>query len=145
MVLAKKISVILGLSLILGGTWLVTPQPVKADESLFNRQTLLQEAAAPAYGNKPTKDIRVTILRLVNVILTFLAIITVALLLVSGFQYMTSQGNKDAIDKATKRITSLVIGLLIILASWGITYYILNVLICTTTVTNGDCSAQILW
>lgn len=144
MVLAKKTSVLFGLILFLGG-FLWVAQPVKADESLFNRQTLLQEAAAPAYGNKPATDIKVIILKLVNTILTFLGIIVIALLIASGFQYMTSQGNKDVIDKAVGRIKSLVIGLIIILAAWGITYYLLGTLVCVTTYTGVDCTVQTLW
>lgn len=118
--------------------------PVLADNSLLNQQTLLQEVGGQAYNTKKPQDARETILEIVNVILGFLALIAVILLVVSGFQYMTSGGNNDKMNKALGNIKGLAIGLVIILAAWGITYYLLSVLVCVTT-TNGAVECQNFW
>lgn len=118
--------------------------PVLADNSLLNQQTLLQEVGGQAYNTKKPQDARETILEIVNVILGFLALIAVILLVVSGFQYMTSGGNNDKMNKALGNIKGLAIGLVIVLAAWGITYYLLSVLVCVTT-TNGAVECQNFW
>lgn len=118
--------------------------PVLADNSLLNQQTLLQEVGGQAYNTKKPQDAKKTILEIVNVILGFLALIAVILLVVSGFQYMISGGNKDKMSKALGNIKSLAVGLVIVLAAWGIAYYILNVLVCVTT-TNGAVECKNFW
>lgn len=117
-------------------------KPVLADSTLLQRQALLQESAASSYGSNP-KDVKVIALKILQTILGFIAIIMVALLIVAGFQYMTSAGNEAKLKEVMGKIQALVIGLLIILASWGITFYLIKWLICSTTITNGSCAS--LW
>lgn len=136
--LSKKIG-IWGLGMIMIGAS-VFSVPALANNSLLNQQTLLQEVGGQAYNTKKPQDARVTILELVNLILGLLALIAVILLIISGVQYMTSGGNKDKTSKALGNIKNLAIGLLIVLAAWGITYYLLSTLICVTTTAGAvDC------
>ncbi len=44
-----------------------------------------------------------------------------------GIEYMTSGGDKTKIDDAQKKITSSVIGIAILVASYAITFFIENV------------------
>lgn len=60
----------------------------------------------------------------INIALSFLGLIFLSLILVSGFQWMTSNGNEEVISKAKKRLINSVIGLIVILAAYGITYFI---------------------
>lgn len=115
--------------------------PVRADETLVNSQLLLKDATAGNYGNNP-KDVRVIILRIIKTLLQFLAFVVVILIIFVGFQYMTSGGNEAKTKEAIGHFKALVIGLIIILASWGITRYVLNVLICTTT---ADTECRGIW
>ncbi|MFC1639110.1 pilin, partial [Patescibacteria group bacterium] len=73
-----------------------------------------------------TTDIRVTIIRVVNALFGLLGIIVVILILYGGFIYMTSQGDPAKIDTAKKIITNAVIGLVIILAAYAITAFIIQ-------------------
>jgi hypothetical protein len=114
-------------------------KPVSADSSLFNSQTLLQESTAANYGNSP-KDVKIIALRILKTILTFIAILMVALLIFAGFKYMTSGGNEAAMKEAMGQIKALVIGLLVILASWGVTTYVLKWIVCSTTYNNSGSS-----
>lgn len=120
-----------------------TISPALADDSLINNQLLLQESASASYGQKP-QDIKVVALNIVKTALTFIAIIMVALLLAAGFQYMTSNGNEAKMKEAMSKIQALFVGLLIILASWGIVSFMLKWLVCSTTTTNGSSCAS-LW
>ncbi|MCB9802462.1 Ig-like domain-containing protein [Candidatus Nomurabacteria bacterium] len=73
-----------------------------------------------------TRDIRETIALIINVILGFLGILATLIIIYAGWTWMTSQGEADKIEKAKKTIVSAVIGLVIILASYGIARFILK-------------------
>jgi Type IV secretion system pilin len=143
MLLAKKylLSFLFIVSLgILQFNMLPLISPAKADSTLINQQSLLQESTAGNYGNNP-KDVKVIVLQILKTLLAFIAIVMVVLLIVAGFQYMTSAGNEAKLKEAMGRIQALVVGLVIILASWGITNYLIKWLVCSTTATSGNCAS----
>lgn len=71
-------------------------------------------------------DPRVVAANIVRVALGFLAIIVVILIIYAGFVWMTSEGDEAKITQAKKIIKNAVIGLIIILASFGITTFLIN-------------------
>ncbi|MFA4999952.1 MAG: IPT/TIG domain-containing protein [Patescibacteria group bacterium] len=64
--------------------------------------------------------------RIINIALGFLGIIAVGFVIYGGFIWMTSGGEEEKVEKAKKILKSGVIGLVIILASWGIATFILT-------------------
>lgn len=62
--------------------------------------------------------------RSIQVILGFLGIIFLGLTLISGFNWMTAAGNEEKIKKAQGTLKAAIIGLLIVLAAYTITYFI---------------------
>lgn len=80
-------------------------------------------------GNKDPRDMAVSI---IQVILGFLAIIVVIIILLGGFKWMTAGGNEDKVAEAKKLITAGVIGLVIILAAWGIARFVVTVILNAT-------------
>lgn len=102
--------------------------PVSAQNSLFESQTGLSEIGAQAYGNSNAVDIRITIGKIINIALAFLATIMVLLVIVAGFQYMLAGGNEETTKKAISLIKNAIIGLLIIIVSWAISRFVLVVL-----------------
>ncbi len=77
-------------------------------------------------------DPRKIVARIINVAMMFLGIIAVGIIIFAGFKWMSSQGNEEQIESAKKILKAGVIGLVIILASWGIAAFILNRLINAT-------------
>jgi len=75
------------------------------------------------------QDPRVTIAKIIRVILGFLGIMAVSLVLYGGFLWMTSEGNEAKIEDAKKVLKNAAIGLAIILASFGIVTFIINALL----------------
>ena len=65
---------------------------------------------------------------IIQTILSLLAIIFLALTIFSGFQWMTAAGNEAKVEKAQDTIKAAVIGLVVILAAYAITYFIFNYL-----------------
>ena len=72
------------------------------------------------------QDIRVTIAKIIRIILGFLGIIAIGLIMYAGFLWMTSQGNEEKIEQAKLIMRNGAIGLAIILASFGIVTFILS-------------------
>jgi uncharacterized membrane protein YidH (DUF202 family) len=94
-------------------------------------------AAAPAFAQVNT-SISVTgfgtespetiVLNLVNWVLGILALVAVVLILIGGFRWMTAAGNEEKVDSAKKLLMAAVIGLVIVMAAWGIALYAVGVL-----------------
>ena len=80
-------------------------------------------------GNRDPREIAASVIR---VILGFLGIIAVIIILLGGFKWMTAGGNEDKVGEAKKLIIAGVIGLIIILASWGIATFVINALVSAT-------------
>lgn len=79
------------------------------------------------------QDIRDIIVGVIRVLLGFLGIIFVGLALYSGFTWMTAGGDEAKIKEAQKRIQAAVIGLVIILSTWGVTMFVFNSIIKAAT------------
>ncbi len=62
--------------------------------------------------------------RIINFVIGFLGLAAVVIILVGGFKWMTSMGNQDTVKKAKNLIIAGVIGLIIILAAWGLTRFV---------------------
>ncbi len=98
-----------------------------ADEDLRDEQVGLEIIGSDAFGiTGEPQDIRISIVKTINVALTFLGVIFIVLILLSGYQWMTSGGNDEQVSKAKKNITNAVAGLVIIMFSWGVSYWILR-------------------
>lgn len=81
--------------------------------------------------NIPTaakSDPRAIISNLIGLVSGFLGIIAVVLILVSGFQWMTAGGDEEVVKKAQQRLVQGVIGLILILSTWSVAYYVVNTL-----------------
>jgi hypothetical protein len=88
-----------------------------------NQQTNIENGLG--LGNE---DPRVIAASVVNIMLGFLGIIAVLIILFGGFKWMTAGGNEDAIDQAKKMMTAGVIGLVIVLAAFGLAQFVINAL-----------------
>ena len=77
-------------------------------------------------------DPRIVIARVIQIALGFLGIIAVLLIIYAGFLYMTSEGRADQTDQAKQILKNATIGLVIILASFGIASWIMSLLLSST-------------
>ncbi len=76
----------------------------------------------------PQNDLKVAIVRIVQILLGFLGIIAVIMILYGGFVWMTSGGDPAKIEKAKKILINTVIGIIIILSAYIITAFIIMAL-----------------
>lgn len=109
---------------------LIPSTPVLAQSSLLDGQTGMPEVET-VFGEP--EDIRLTVAKIINIVLSVLAAIFVILIVVSGFKYMTAAGNEEKVKDSMKQIQQAVIGLIIILIAWSITRFIIIRLLAATS------------
>jgi len=85
------------------------------------------------YTNLGEQDVRVTVGRVISVALGLLGIIAVVLVIYAGFKWMTAMGNEENAASARKILAAAVIGLVIILAAYSITRFVISNLFEATT------------
>lgn len=117
---------ILALNLLAVPTLAFSVSPVKAANNLnlwgenYNATNFQQETGM---GQRDPRDI---VARIIRIILGFLGIIAIIIILLGGFKWMTAAGNEDKVTEARKLIVSGIIGLVIIMAAFGIAQFVIN-------------------
>ena len=117
-------------------TLICAPMAVSAQGLTPDSFGISQPAAA---GFRGSTDIRITIAYIVKVILSFLGTVLFLIFLWAGFLWMTAGGNEEKVGQAKSWITGAVIGLIIILAAYGLTTFVITQLVNATngTATGG--------
>lgn len=83
-----------------------------------------------------------TIGEVIKGVLSFAGVIFLLLMVYSGYLWMTARGNDTQIDKAQDIIRSSIIGLIIVIGSYGITNFVVNAIINRTTSGGAPSSSQ---
>lgn len=108
------------------------PAVALAQVSPFEKAaTLVGEVGTNAGLGQP-KELTVILGQIINVVLGFLGILLLGYLLYAGFLWMTAGGVKDNVDKAKGMIKNAIIGLVIIVAAFSISNFVLTSLIKVT-------------
>jgi hypothetical protein len=94
--------------------------------------------AASGTGLDTSRNIPQIIALVVNALLALLATIFIILIILGGFRWMTSAGNASKIDAAKQTITNAVIGLVIVMAAYAISKFILGALVDSTNGGGGE-------
>jgi len=94
------------------------------------------ETVGEASGLAKT-SLPILIARIIRTILGVLGLITVVLVIYAGYLYLTAHGEEEPVKKAKKILKNAAIGLAIILASFGITTFILNALLSAAGIGGG--------
>lgn len=73
-----------------------------------------------------TTTIAVVVSDIIKILLSFLGVLFIVLIVYAGFMWMTSAGSEDKITKAKAIMVAAIIGLVIVLAAYAITYYVVD-------------------
>ncbi|MBU0619972.1 MAG: pilin [Patescibacteria group bacterium] len=101
-----------------------------ATSTIWDQQEVLKEignSAFDASAGEPA-TIGTVIAKVIKIALGLLGVIFVVLLVISGFKYMTAGGNEEQITKSLDTIKHAVIGLIIVIMSYAITYFVFKTL-----------------
>ena len=100
-----------------------------ATDSIFNQTNSgFEDLGSAAYGTAvqvSETTFSVALLEALNFLLTFLAIVFFALLMYSGYLWMTARGHEEQVEKSKKITREVIIGLLLIITARIITEFIL--------------------
>ncbi|MFZ2804678.1 MAG: pilin [Patescibacteria group bacterium] len=99
----------------------------------FTQAVNLANGTANAAGITGQQDLPTIIGRIINIALGFLGIVFLVLLLYAGFEWMTAQGDEAKVKKARSMITQAIIGLIIIVAAFAISNFVLSSLVNVTS------------
>lgn len=116
----KKI--ISSLSLFLFGLILSLPEKIWA-AGLGDANNNLS-ALAPKIGVDQTQTIGTIVGNIIAAVLSLVGVIFLALMVYAGYLWMTAAGESAQIDKAKKIITASIVGLVITLSAYAITFFI---------------------
>lgn len=134
MPIKKKRLIALFLLLLIGAA-MAFLSPVAA-EDLWDRQTGLGDNGniGDSFGDsgEPT-DFRLVIANLVKVVLGFIGVIFLVLIIIAGYNWMTAGGNEDKVKTAKSQMANAVIGLIIVLLAFSITYFVSDALVEATS------------
>ena len=102
--------------------------PAQANTKFWESQEGMEgsESIGSKFGAADGKpiDVRVVVGRLIRIFLEFLGIVFLVLIIVAGFKWMTSQGNEETVKNAKSQLQAAAIGLIIILISYSVVYFI---------------------
>ena len=77
-------------------------------------------------GYEETNTFNSMIGKIIVTALSLLGIIFLILLIYAGYLWMTAAGNEQQVSKAQSMITTAIIGLVIVLSAYSISYFVLS-------------------
>ena len=81
-------------------------------------------------GNIETdRDLAGIIVLVINTVLGLLGVIFLVLIIYAGFLWMTAGGNEDQVGKAKGLLINAIIGVIIIVAAYAISYFVLDAIL----------------
>lgn len=81
-------------------------------------------ATVATQANFGKVSLEVVISKIVQIVLGVLGVIFLVLIIISGFRWMTAAGNEEQIKAAKSTLTNALIGLILVLAAYSLTYFI---------------------
>lgn len=67
------------------------------------------------------------IITAINFFVLFSAVIAVIMLIVAGYTFITSAGDADKVDKASKTLTAAIVGMVVVFVAKILVQYILSI------------------
>ncbi|MDO9399502.1 MAG: hypothetical protein Q7T79_02350 [bacterium] len=77
------------------------------------------------YNTAKTVSLLAVITTVINVVLSLLGVIFLILIIFAGFNWMTAAGEEEKITKAKSTITAAIIGLIVVLSAYAISYFVI--------------------
>ena len=108
------------------GTLPVLLLPLSVSAALSDNTTYLGQVQSGGAATAGQAELPKLIGQLISVILGILGIILVVYIVQAGIMYMTAGGDTDKVKKAKTMITQAVIGMIIIVAAYSISSFVIT-------------------
>jgi hypothetical protein len=116
----KKISAIFGLLLF----FVFTGQQTALAYNFVGDSGLDTTATGAGYKTSNVQTPEYFIGQIIQMVLSFLGILFLGFMIYAGFTWMTATGNEQKAEKAKEILIESIIGLIIVIAAYTITYFI---------------------
>ncbi|HCC83450.1 TPA: hypothetical protein DEP96_01215 [Candidatus Uhrbacteria bacterium] len=94
--------------------------------NLTDKLDTVAGSTGAGYDQATATTLTDTIGQLISVLLGFLGVIFLILIIYAGLLWMTAAGNEDKVKKAQGILMSSVIGLIILLSAYAISYFVIS-------------------
>jgi len=109
---------------------LVLPYIVSASPAFNNLQQVGSGGdSAPYQASSDINSLAGIVSIVIQAFLGLLGVLFLTYLLYAGYHWMTAQGDEKKVDKAKDTITRAVIGIIITIGAYAISYYVLEKLV----------------
>lgn len=92
----------------------------------FAEQSGLNKLAGEVGYNKTPKTPEAYIGQILMLAFSLVGVIFLALIIYAGVHWMTAQGNSSQVEKAKDTLIKAIVGLVIIMAAYAITFFVVN-------------------
>ena len=103
--------------------------------ALAASDTGLQATAGAAYGSTAPLDLPVLIGDIIKGALGLVGVTFLVLMVYAGYMWMIARGDESAVEKAKDTITRAIIGIVIVIAAYAITSFVINAFVPSATST----------
>ena len=116
-----KIILTILLVYLIGNLFFISSTEVSADTFLQGLKKTAQEIGYKGSDSTNPPALPQTIGKLIGGLLAFIGVIFLGLMIYGGYTWMMARGNEQEATKAKDMIRNAIIGLIIVLAAYGIT------------------------
>lgn len=106
-----------------------TEPTIKPSASPLERLNKAAESYGPYTKAADETTLATTLGIIISIALSILGVIFIFIVIMSGYQWMTAQGNEQSVTKAKDSMTRAVIGLIVVISSYAIWTFIKNAFI----------------
>ncbi len=108
------------------------PLPALAATNPFQTAGNLANEVGSSAGITSQRTLPEIVGSIINIVLGFLGIVFLVILLYAGFTWMTAQGDEGKVKNARSMISQAVVGLIVIVAAFAISNFVLSSLVNVT-------------
>ena len=121
----KKIIILFSLATILALPYIVLAE----SQSTVNLKQVGEKGDTPPWSGATDTSLAGIVSIVIQAFLGLLGVLFLTYLLYAGYHWMTAQGDEKKVDKAKDTITRAVIGLIVTVGAYAITYFVIQKLV----------------
>ncbi len=122
--------IIAGLFIIVGlfmvNSFSLAAAPTKGTFDFSSNSGLSTTADKAGYNTNATSTPETYISTVITILLAFIGVVFLGLMIYGGITWMTAGGNEQTEEKAKKIIEESIIGLIVVLAAYALSYFIIQ-------------------
>lgn len=114
------------LKVFIASALLIFPMEMISAQGLGDMGSVLNDVAHDSgYKTGDTNNVDTIVGTVIQAFISLLGVIFLAIMVYGGYLWMTDMGNAEKVDKAKKLISAAIIGLIITVGAYAISYFVI--------------------